>query len=184
MTKKAFPLYNLIVPHSSLIKFYFNRQGGFQVVQDGWSYIRTGDSVPLLTHRIVHPHQRLHRDHRRSVYQGKKTIVCFVGKSKTERLFILELCTYIFTNSYSHASTQISDISYLWVNIIVCWTLQVKYDLSLQSNDYEIVDYMMDKFKVATGIGEPKHRPPHRRYKHETQRYDMEGEYIGGEFFY
>ena len=59
--------------------------------------------------------------------------------------------------------------------------LQVKYDLSLQSNDYEIVDYMMDKFKVATGIGEPKHRPPHRRYKHETQRYDMAGEYIDGE---
>ena len=57
----------------------------------------------------------------------------------------------------------------------------MKYDLSLQSNDYEIVDYMMDKFKVATGIGEPKSRPPNRRYKHETQRYDMAGEYIEGE---
>ena len=57
---------------------------------------------------------------------------------------------------------------------------QVKYDIALQSNDYELVDYMMDKFKLATGIGEPKHRPPPRRYKHETQRYDMEGEYLGG----
>ena len=41
----------------------------------------------------------------------------------------------------------------------VC-SFQVKYDLSLQSNDYEIVDFMMDKFKVVTGLGEPKHRPP------------------------
>ena len=61
----------------------------------------------------------------------------------------------------------------------VC-SFQVKYDLSLQSNDYEIVDFMMDKFKVVTGLGEPKHRPPPRRYKHETQRCDMEGEYTGG----
>ncbi len=57
----------------------------------------------------------------------------------------------------------------------------MKYDLSLQSNDYEIVDFLMDRFKLATGIGEPKQKPPSRRYKHETERYDMEGEYVGGE---
>ncbi len=55
----------------------------------------------------------------------------------------------------------------------------MKYDLSLQSNEYEIVDFIVDKFKITTGIGEPKHRPPPRRYKHETQRYDM-GEFIEG----
>ena len=47
--------------------------------------------------------------------------------------------------------------------------------MSKQSNEYEIVEFMIDKFKLASGIGEPKHRPPVRRYKHETQKYDMGG---------
>ena len=47
--------------------------------------------------------------------------------------------------------------------------------MSKQSNEYEIVEFMMDKFKLESGIGEPKHRPPVRRYKHETQKYDMGG---------
>ena len=51
----------------------------------------------------------------------------------------------------------------------------MKDDVSKQSNEYEIVEFMMDKFKLASGIGEPKHRPPVRRYKHETQKYDMGG---------
>ena len=51
--------------------------------------------------------------------------------------------------------------------------------MSKQSNEYEIVEFMMDKFKLASGIGEPKHRPPVRRYKHETQKYDMGG--MGGD---
>ncbi len=47
--------------------------------------------------------------------------------------------------------------------------------MSKQSNDYEIVDFMMDKFKLASGIGKPKHKPPVRRYKYETQKFDMDG---------
>ena len=29
-------------------------------------------------------------------------------------------------------------------------------DLSKQSNDYEIVDFMIERFKRVTGIGQPK----------------------------
>lgn len=39
----------------------------------------------------------------------------------------------------------------------------VKYDLSLQSNEYEIVDFMIERFKIITGLGEPRKKPPKRR---------------------
>ncbi len=51
----------------------------------------------------------------------------------------------------------------------------MKDDVSKQSNEYEIVEFMMDKFKMASGIGQPKHKPPVRRYKHEMQKIDMDG---------
>ena len=31
--------------------------------------------------------------------------------------------------------------------------LQVKADINKQSNDYEIVDFVMDRFKLYTGLG-------------------------------
>lgn len=56
--------------------------------------------------------------------------------------------------------------------------------MALQSNDFEMVDFLLDKFKMATGIGEPRHRPPARRYKHETQTFNMEGARNGMEINY
>ena len=49
-----------------------------------------------------------------------------------------------------------------FITIIIEAFVIVKYDVSKQSNDYEIVDYMIGKFKDLTGLGQkgPKRRKP------------------------
>ena len=80
----------------------------------------------------------------------------FYGLQEANRLFgptILFLFTLI--------------VSFVLVNVFVTVVLEafivVKYDLSLQSNEYEIVDFMLERFKIITGLGEPKKKPPKRK---------------------
>ena len=40
-----------------------------------------------------------------------------------------------------------------FITIIIEAFVIVKYDISKQSNDHEVVDYMINKFKAVTGIG-------------------------------
>ena len=51
-----------------------------------------------------------------------------------------------------------------FITIVIEAFVVVKFDISKQSNDYEVVDYMVDKFKAYTGMGQPKGRrkPPPR----------------------
>ena len=55
--------------------------------------------------------------------------------------------------------------------------LQVKADLSKQSNEHEIVDFIVERFKIYTGLGKEGQR--HRRVKRKTSDENVytEGKY-------
>ncbi len=60
-------------------------------------------------------------------------------------------------------------VSFILVNVFVTILIDafnvVKFDLSLQSNEYEIVEFMVERFNIITGFGKPKKKPPKRMNK-------------------
>ena len=60
-------------------------------------------------------------------------------------------------------------VTFILINVfitLICDAFSVvKDDISQQSNEYEIVDFVVDRFKMLTGLGEPKTKMPKRRRK-------------------
>ena len=55
---------------------------------------------------------------------------------------------------------------------------QVKEDISKQANDYEIVDFMIDRFKTFTGMGENKKKKRRAAMRQPAQE---SADYVEGE---
>ena len=76
-------------------------------------------------------------------------------------------------------------VTFILINVfitLICEAFSVvKDDLSQQSNEYEIVDFVVDRFKMVTGLGEPKTKMPRRRRKVKEYNFD---DYVEGNFFH
>ena len=75
-------------------------------------------------------------------------------------------------------------VTFILINVfitLICEAFSVvKDDLSQQSNEYEIVDFVVDRFKMVTGLGEPKTKMPRRRRKVKEYNFD---DYVEGNFY-